>query len=173
MIQVHKEELQHLETKHGPLPSSTEDPLEGNNSENNETDSDVKIESEEIILTENGDNLTLNAENSAKDSENENSVVSKETGSVEAGKSQAADTGSLTPKKGKSKGDKTAKGDKSPNKALQRYHNLSDVLSEGSPIAKRLFSSGGEDVELLKQARKLLVRTGKVNCILEIYCNNP
>ena len=135
---MHKEELQHLETKHGPLSSDTEDPSEGNNSE-------VKIESEEIILTKNGENLTENPELIAKGGENENSAASKETGKE-------------TPK-----GDKSvAKGNRSPNKALQRYHNLSDVLSEGSPVAKKLFNSEGKEVEMLDQARKLLVRTGKV-----------
>ena len=180
---MHKEELQHLETKHGPLPSDTEDQLEGNNS-------DVQIESEEVIVTENGENLTENPKISAAEGENgpgketpdvrskgdksskENEPAKGEKSAAKGEKSAAkgeksAAKGEKSDAKGEksdAKGEKSAvKGNKSPNKALQRYHNLSDVLSGGSPVAKKLFNAGGSEEEMIEQAKKLLVRTGKVS----------
>ena len=156
---VHKEELQHLETKHGPLPSDTEDQLEGNNS-------DVQIESEEVIVTENGENLTENPKISAAEGENGPGKATPDVKSKGDNENESAKGEKFAAKGEKSdaKGEKSAaKGNKSPNKALQRYHNLSDVLSGGSPVAKKLFSAGGSEEEMFEQAKKLLVRTGKVS----------
>lgn len=133
-FQVHKEELQHLEAKHASL--GTED-----------TDPDVTIESEEIIVTE-------EVESTVEDKEN----IQDGTDPAQSTKADDAKAENQAAGQGQNK------GGKSPNKALQRYHNLNDVLTEGSPVAKRLFTSGGDEAEaeIYEEARKLLVRTGKV-----------
>ena len=152
-FQLNKEELQLLEEIHGLV----EEPLQGGNSESvDDADADVKIESEEVIVMENCDNETSIGNGGNMDADSK-----KNTDAVDSTKQGLAESESQTQKQNKG-------GNKTPNKAMQRYTSLSDVLNDGSPAAKRLFSCGGDEnrTEVLEKARKLLVRTGKVNVTL-------